>query len=300
MDNEQQTIYDAALRADDFNEEHADELSDIEEYAPFKETFDATLVAVENALHQQAVDTSVVAPDKEEQKLAMGEVVIKYALRAAPKAQLLDKPQLEAGLSHPLTYIVMANADLAEARAFEMKELMKNNLSILTNIKDEDITEMEAEIQKFKDIKPVPKEKIETKKSLGTDPLPGLLKILNNCMKQMGMLIHSYLPQLATEWDNFVKKGAPLGRRHLSIVVRYLDSVTGVNLRNVNVTLTKGDLNLVKKSTILGYVRAYSMEEGNWKITAQYEGYEDDVRNNIGISETNIVRLEVRLVKKSG
>ena len=85
----------------------------------------------------------------------------------------------------------------------------------------------------------------------------------------------------------------------MSIVVRYLDSVTGVNLRNVNVTLTKGDVTLVKKSTILGYVRAYSMEEGNWKITAQYEGYEDDVRNNIGISENKIVRLEVKLVKKT-
>jgi hypothetical protein len=295
MNSTQQTTYEAALRAKKFNEENATALSVIPDYDIFSNELVVNLAFVEDCMHQQAEDITVIAPDKAEHKIAMGEKVIKYAMRGATKAHQLGNLQLEAGLSHAVSYIIFAGDDLAESRAFDMKELMKNNLSILTNLEDANIEEMEEAITQFKTLKPLPKEGIEKKKSKGTDPLPGWLTKLDDDMTQMGKLIHSYLPDLAPTWDNYVKKGEPKGKRKLSVVVRYKDNNTGVNLRKVKVTFQKGDLVVEKKSTRLGYARMYGAEEGNWKITAEYAGYETDVKTDVGISENKIVRMEVKL-----
>ena len=299
MNKIEQAQYDSSLRVKDFVALYHDALNANPEFVLLLVIFNDLLDKIEVARSKQASDTTIYSPDKKLLKLMMGLVVIKYAKKGAAKAYLIKDVELKKALDKGLTYITSADDDTAADRANDLKQVMKDNLEDLTNLVIANIDEMTSAIDAFKNKKPVPKEKIKQKKSEGTDPIPDLSIDMEECKKQMGNIVHSTFPALANTWDGFAKIGAPAGKRSISLSVQYLDETTGTKLRNVVATLVNNTETIVKKSSRKGYVRGYSMEEGNWTITSVLKGYEADVQKDVAIKDYQILRMVIRMRKKA-
>jgi hypothetical protein len=69
-------------------------------------------------------------------------------------------------------------------------------------------------------------------------------------------------------------------------------------LRNVVATIVSNTESRVSKSSKLGYVKGYSMEEGNWTITSEFAGYDTDVQRDVAIKAGKIVKLVIRMRKR--
>jgi hypothetical protein len=260
--------------------------------------FNDLLTKIEKAGLIQTVDIKVFAPNKKMLKIMMAIVVIKYAKLGAAKAYLLKNSDLLKGLDKALSYITEPSDDEAASRATNMRELMKDNIGILDNLVVANIIEMTEAIDAFKNMTPIPVEKIKRKKSEGTEPLPGFLLEMEGCKKQMGNIIHSAFAEQAPMWDGYVKIGSPTGTRKLALSVQYLDDATLARLKNVVVTVVSNTKTLVFKSNKLGNVKGYSMEEGNWTITSEFMGYDTVVHRDVAIKAGEIVRLVIRMKKR--
>jgi hypothetical protein len=186
-------------------------------------------------------------------------------------------------------------ADIAE----EMKNIMKKNLALLTNITPANIAEMDNEIAAYVNIIQKPKTAIKNRKSRGTDPIPRLLNSADIPKKNIGRLVQSYLPDLLDEWDAFARIGRSTSIRHTSIAIQCTEISTGIRLKNVRVTITNDMDTLTKHTTRKGWVRFNSLENGIYSVTTEYHDYITDIRTNIGIIKDKMVRLDIKLKKKT-
>jgi hypothetical protein len=299
MNKLEQSRYSADLRIQQFNIDHATLLSTINEYADEKSDFDTTVAEIATAAQNQTEDTTAITGDKALKKAAMIEAVLKFEQRACVKAQRLNLHELELALDKPLIWFQRADDEIAVFRCTEIKNLISNNIGGLTNISPADITAMETAITDFINVKEANDQAVDVKKATGTMPLPLLLDKADKYKVNMGKLIHSYLPQLADEWDEISKIGIPQGVRHTSIVIHILDSLGGMPLKDVKCTITDGTESFVKKSTKKGWVRVFSLPNALWNITAEFPNYETGILENIKTDENQITRLEINLQKKS-
>lgn len=298
MDKNTTAHYNSDDRSRSFMIKYNGQLTMIDLYGASKTSFDNNMADFDKAILAQTVETGMVAEDKDIIKIIMAKTVITlYASRACVQAHQKGLNQLEIALSQPYSYIARAADKLALARAEDMKQLMSDNKGELDVIKDEDIVAMEEVIAKFREVLTLPKTKIEEKKSLGTDQFLPVIHKLEIDKDMIGRLIKSYLPDLFNEWVNASKIG-DITKRHTSIIVKFVDSVTNTTLRGIKATFTNGDTTIEKKSTIRGYVRVLSMEPGNWNMTAEDKRYNTASLTNIGIDDEHIERREVKLEKK--
>ena len=134
---------------------------------------------------------------------------------------------------------------------------------------------------------------------VATYNIKGAVKELDDIAEDVIDLANGYLITNA----DFVKgvtdayrKGS-VGVRHLSLVMSYVDDVTGVALKGVNATITNGVVTITGKSTKLGNVREKSMENGNYTVTSELLTYITDVQTGVGIEEGKIKKITVRLRK---
>ena len=300
MNKPQTNRWQAVLRGKDFNTKYSFELSNIAEYGPLMATYNQLIAGVKDALGNQTVDVKAATPTKKRLKVEMGQCVVKFAERGMVKANMMKEFVLEESLKISLSYIIRARDTEAASRASVVKELMKKNLNILDNLSLGDISEMEARIEAFKSIKGTPVKMKKIKKAKGTNLIPGLLNKLDVVKGYMTKLIHSYLPELTPTWDQYIKVGKPLGRRKLSLVVSYRDSMVDAPLRRIKVTLSNGVRTIEKWSTKKGFTRFHSLESGNWTLTAERKNYLIEVRTDIKIVHGEISKLDILMKKVWG
>jgi len=298
MNKKQQAQYDSSLRAKDFVALYHDVLNANPEFVLLLVIFNDLLEKIEDARSKQASDTTIYSPDKKMLKFMMASLVIKFAKRGAAKAYLIPDKELLRALDRAIYYITAVDDDTAADRSNYLKQTMKDNLNVLTNLHDTDIDAMTQAIDAFINKKPVPKEKIKQKKSQGTDPIPALSIEMEGCKKQMGNIVHSSFSSLANTWDGFVKIGIAPGTRKLMLSLKILDDTTSTRLRNVKVTLANNTETMEFKSSRMGSLRVYSLEEGNWTITSELAGYDTDIKRDVAIKAYEIKRIEVRLKKR--
>ncbi len=84
---------------------------------------------------------------------------------------------------------------------------------------------------------------------------------------------------------------------HLSLVLHYVDDVTGVVLKGIKVTTTDGIKTFVGHSTKLGNRREKGLANGNYIITSEMVTYVTDVQSNVGIEKGKIKKITVRMRK---
>lgn len=297
MDNDNDIRYKVDKKVQDFNIEHASEIATISEYAFQKLKFDGKITLAEGAMQQQAVETHPITVEKSLVKDIMIDLIIIYSLRASVKASELNLTELELSLDKPKSFFEKTDDDTCEIRCKSFKDIMKNNSTILTNLNSGNITDMETAITNFSNIKNRPRETSDSKKSEGTEKITKFLDQADVFRKNMGKLIHSYLPHNAAQWDAINKLGEAEGIHHVSLVLLYTDLVTEVPLRNVKATITDGETIIIKKSTQIGRIQVKGMENGNWTVTSEHATYTTDVQNNIGIEKGKIKEVKIKLTK---
>jgi hypothetical protein len=290
--------YESADRGSIFQDEHQTELSALVLYPPLKVRYADIYNKITAARQKQFEQTVDITTDKDVLKDIMLKTVFKYELRASVQAFNMNEIELSVSLDKPISFISQGTDNDAIGRATDLKKIMSDNLTKLTQLDAADIDEMETAIKNFTLILNKPKSKIKTKKAEGTDPIPGLLNELEVIKKQIGKLILSYLPDLFHKWETEIKVGKPTGIRHTSLAVHYTEASTGVPLKKVKVTVTNGAQAIIKYSTEKGWIRLFSLDSDNYTVTAEHETFETSILTNVGVDDQHIARYEVKLEKK--
>jgi hypothetical protein len=264
--------YEAGKRVQGLWATSASDLDGIEEMAPEKIRLDVALLQVESASAVQSEDTSGNAALKENLKQIMVSTVLKYALRARVKAHQAHNVPLELELSHPITYYSRAEAEEALSLATATKTKIKNNMAVLTNIIDDNITEMDKAIANFEAIISVPKADKQTQKVAGTDQIAPLIVELDTVIVNIGDLIHSYFPDsiLSQEFDAKSKIGSTVSRHnHVIFHVEIVDS-------NVPIAAAKAT-NVKTNKTVAadgdGMIEFETVRAGKQGFVIEAEGY---------------------------
>lgn len=297
MDKHYESLYKIDKKVQDFNIEHAAEFSTIPEYVVEENKLNNNVTKAEEGMQQQTIDIKSITFEKNIVRDFAIKNVLKYALRASVKAEQAGEEELSNALDVPLYKVDKLADEALSLKLDEMKDRMKNNLIILTNLTQDDIDEMEDSIGNYNDIKLEPQEAIDKRKTKGTGKMKHFLDLTEKQRKNMGKLIKSYFPNYVSDWEGVIAPDDSTGIRHESIEITYKDFAIGVVLRNVKSTITDGIKTTIKYSSPLGYVRASSLENGNYTITSEYPGYVVDVRNNIPIEDGKIYKIEIKLTK---
>lgn len=192
MNNTQRAKLDSCNRVQDFNTRNATALATIPEYALEQANFEAALAIINEASQVQAAAEGTTSDATKNAKETMGNTVNKYALRATVKARQLNNITLVNNLNRPVTYFTQAPKVLAVQRANDIKTHISNNLIALTNITAANITEMEAAINAYDEIKDDPTIDVQTRKATGTNPLPAAFAQATLAIDNMHDLVTSY------------------------------------------------------------------------------------------------------------
>ena len=224
MNVDDQAHYDSGKRVQIFGKSEAynTALNTIPDYPGWEVKLNAVLLEIEVAAKTQQKDNSGIAGDKTDSGSIMIASLMKYSLRAKTEAKGMKNKLLLDGLSHPDTYY-RGSADIIVSRANAVKDLMKNNLTLLTVLKATEITEMEANILTFNNSKDLPTSFAKEKKSTGTDLMEPLKLKLDDAIESIGDLVHSYFPEtvMASNFDltsKLIRHG-----RHNILEVHFLD-----------------------------------------------------------------------------
>jgi hypothetical protein len=192
MNNLQRAKLDTCNRVKDFNARNANSLNTIEEYQFEQDAFNNALAIINNATQVQSRTQGITPEVTNNAKEAMSKIILKYALRGLVKAKQSGNTTLANHLDHPLGYFTRTTKTQAVQRAKEIKEQLENNLSILTNITTDNITEIENAINKYDSIKDQPVIQIQQRVATGTNPLPNAYSVAFKAIDNMFDLVNSY------------------------------------------------------------------------------------------------------------
>ena len=103
-------------------------------------------------------------------------------------------------------------------------------------------------------------------------------------------------PDFVTGVGFSYRKGA-VGKQYISLLLHFVDDVTGVELRGVKTTVTDGIKIHLGKSSKKGNEREKDLENGNYSVTAEKATYIPYTQTGIGIASGKMVKITIRLKK---
>jgi len=275
---------------------HEAELDSIEEMAVEKVALDKTLDKIDVAAAIQSDDIAGESLEKQELKEAMSQIVLIYELRGRVKAQRANKHSLAQELSHSATYFMQADAELALARATAIKDKIKNNLTILTNITPDNVVEMETAIEKFRSVITAPQETKKEHKVTGTNEIETLSYQLDQIIMNIGDLIHSYFPEteLSLLFDAQSKLGSATSRHnHVVFNIETADTHQPI----ATATATKVKTNRTLAADPDGIIEFERVLAGKQEFTIKAEGYKSRTIYVI-VTRSTTTELVVQLEKE--
>ena len=297
MTNSQVSHYNAAYRILAFFLLNNTALSAIETFAAAKLIFQGHMTTFEEAILKQAIDISMYSGEKKVYKNIMASAVDTIMSKGFVQATVLQMPDLADQLNHPKSYVSFAADKLAISRATDLRNIINENLTDLTEVTEDDIDELDLKISKFNQVHDLPTSKIKTRKSDGTEPIPKVILLIIKDKKLFTKMINSYLPALNTAWANASKIGESTGSRHLSMYYLITDSITGIPIPKVNYTLTNGTETFQGKTSKKGILRKYSLEMGTYDLTVDHPAYHSASKLNIPLTDKTTARFTIKLNK---
>ena len=271
MDNYLKSKVDSYLRIKDFNSTHAVQLLTIPDYATEESIFDAALAMILTAGEKQAKELKGIAADSAAAKTAMGEIVIKFARRAAVIARRKKNYELAGQVAHPKTYINRASKLLAIERAKDISKALADNLTIFTNVTAADIANIDAAIKTYEDIQEQPIIKRQARKAEGTDVIPPQVKIADEAVENMYDLVCSYFDNDTVMTDKFelAMEIINTGVHHTGIIAFAVDAnppAGAVTNAMQNVTMKVVELDFIATSDINGLAGIAKIKPGTYHV----------------------------------
>jgi len=192
MENDQKAKLDSYQRVQAFNTRYETDLATVTDYTPLKLAFDEVTGKILLTSGEQEETTGVTVEFLNGAKRNMAETVIEFASRGVVKAQLAGNNELANQLDEPVSFIYRAEKNVNIQRALGLRNLMNDNLAVLTNITAENIAAIDTAISAYADMMHKPLINIQRKKSQGTDALPALFKTADKLLDNMFRLVKSY------------------------------------------------------------------------------------------------------------
>lgn len=265
------------------------------QFVILKAVFDGKMTAVEAAKLIKYIQVTPTTDAKTDARNLIVTTVIPFAEVASVQAFNLDLKKLSESLDKPEAYLMSASDSDLIGRSRDLKKIMADNISVLTDLTPANIITMETVIADFEALRNLPKNEIRQKKALGTNPIPGLLDDIDEIKHQIGKIIHSKFPLLYESWLEAIKVGKAEGTRKTSLIVSYIDAFTGVALKKIKTTVTRGDIVHEKFSSKLGFSRFYGITSGGYTITSAHKLYFTDKKTNVGVGDTGVAKLEIKM-----
>ncbi len=267
-------------------------------YPPLKTRFTHGFDALYQALIRQYQRTGSITIDKSVIMGIMIATVRKFQLRAKIQSANLGRNDLRVAFDKPISFLSQGSQEDVLANCTTMYNLIDTNSATLTVILPADLTEMSDIIDKYKSILAMPIKAIKDRKAETTDIYPALFAEMDDVCDLIGGVLESYKPELFIKWKNELKIGKPSGRRHESIVCKFVDQATGVPIYKMVVTLTDGINTYELITTRHGYIRKYSLPPANYSFTTEHPVYPPYQQDNIAITDDNTANFIIKLKKQ--
>ena len=153
-------------------------------------------------------------------KKNLAETVVRIAHKALPLARNANAFSVVAQLKKNLFYILGASGLDALSRARVIRNTLVENADMLSNVKSEDIDEIDAAISAYENVQLNPKIAIENKKLQGSESIKIAYKTGAVAVQNMHDYIfgyyHSSEPELVKEFEDYMHFDSE-GSRHTGI-----------------------------------------------------------------------------------
>jgi hypothetical protein len=300
MTNKQRAKADSHDRINNFNIANATAIATIPDYADEKTDFDTIHAELITALGMQTNTTGVTASTADAAKSAMADIIIKYALRARIKALRAGNHSLAEQLSNPVTYITQSSKQEAMLRANAIRNLLHDNLSVLTNVTATNITtEIDPAIATYQAIQSQPTTAIQSSKAAGTDKIPSLIIAADEKIDNMHDLLYSYFnttnPALVNQFS-LAMQVITTGVHHTGIAANVTAIVPPATTAAPaeGITMKIIELNKTVTSDIKGIIRLERIKPGTYH--AEFSGANMITKTiNVTITRGQIIDVNVEL-----
>jgi len=294
MDSRQLVRYNALQKVLALLARNSTALSANAQYVILKAFLDAKVVLFEAARIKQGEQVAPITETKAETRTQLIDTIIPFMNKACVQAYNLEQSVLAKSLDHPDTYFSKTTDEELEIRAKNIKQIIGDNILILTDILPANVTSMQTAITRYVAIRFQPVQEIKSKKAYGTDPIPGLLDEIFVILAKIGKIIKSSFPLLLTEWKTNIKIGKAAGTRKLSMIISYTDTNDAI-LSKIKTIVTRGDIVHKKTSTAKGTSRFLGLDSGSYTITSEHPLFITNIKNNVIINDKSVVRLKIKM-----
>ncbi len=296
MNNRQRAKLDSYNRINNFNTVNQADIATISEYGFEQNSFDNARAAINNAGSTQAMLTGSKITPVDNAKEQMAAAIIKLALRGMVKAKQMGEVELANELNETPSFILKATKTLAVQRAKNLRNIINDHLSALTNITAGDIASVDATIASYNDMKDQPIEARQHKKATGTDVLPAAYNAADEAVSNMYSLLQSYFletkPELVNEFS-LAMEIIGTGLRHTTVDFITLADESGNALANVSVRDENNGKEYVTDDEGLTHIGSHRSGTYTFNITAtgrQTVNFSADIAR--GTNNTYTVRLK--------
>jgi hypothetical protein len=202
----------------------------------------------------------------------------------------LDNITLANHLDHGATYILQAPKILAVQRARDLKDQLSNNLTTLTNITPDNITEINSAITAYDALKDSTIIQIQQRVATGTNPLPLAYSAAFKAIDNMYDLISSYFIDtnrpLVDEFT-LAKQIITTGIRHTGVTGTVLKE--GQPLKDTTITIV--GTKKVTQTDMEGHYVISGVKTGNYTIEAKSKTGETHTKT-VHITKANFETLD--------
>jgi len=210
-------------------------------------------------------------------KLKMSTTIFRYIGKAQVICGQTNNTTLLSKFDFKADYILKADKGNAILIAHEIKELISENLTELTNIKAADVIVITTDISAYETIKNLPTLNIKSKKNFGTTAIQQALNDGRACKERLHTSIKSQYaftdPELVNASEEILKI-VILGVRYSPVDITFIDSVTLFPVPNFKfqTTLKSGKIKIIY-AAIEGKAHFKTHKLGKTTYTISNPGY---------------------------
>ena len=175
-----------------FLEDHPDIIIEIPEIAGDVTKLGDSVTAIKTAEGIQTSNIKGVTDETRDKKKAMAETVIRIAHKARPLARSAQKWELLEKLDYEITYIYRAPKVDALARAKDIRQTIKDNTALFTNITLADFTAMDEVILAYESGHVKPRDARDHRKTYGSDAYKALYEKADTACDNIWDLVYGY------------------------------------------------------------------------------------------------------------
>ena len=231
MTKKQIALYEAQARHQAFNidTDNATMIAAVKGYAAYRKIMDDNMALTKDGIDAESKVSSTDTKTNDDYKKIMSVMIVGYLEGSIQIANTAGEKSLANSLNVSKTYFYKAGKKNSVIRSRKLCKLMKDSLTILTNMDITDIAKITSAIDDFDNRKDLVIDDRQDKKSFGTDALVKSIIDARNASVSQYKLFHShYSTTDANITDKLKLAHTPIeeGKLFTPVVINVVDDIT--------------------------------------------------------------------------